>query len=390
MRKIVLFFLFSVLMSVLIHAQESDHFDEYVNSIAIDTVPQKNGFFQKFYRYFEGANVDRTLEKKIDFSVIGGPHYSSDVGFGIGIMASGLYRIDKENLDISPSNVSVFGDIATTGFFVLGVSGNNIMKGGKYRVDYVTAFFFRPSDFWGIGYHDAENNEKGDYKRQQVRIKADFLYLVLPNTYIGLGGNFNYVEGKNFSNIDYLHGQDKKYISTGVGPFIVYDSRDFILNAYKGIYLKLDYKYFPEFFGNNANFSKTEFTGDIYQRLWKGAILAYDLHGEFNSGDVPWTMLALLGGNSRMRGYYSGKYNDKNLIETQIELRQKIYNRHGVAAWVGAGNVFPSFGKFKWSHTLPTYGFGYRWEFKHRVNVRFDYGIGRGQTGFVVGINEAF
>ncbi|MCD7963471.1 MAG: outer membrane protein assembly factor [Rikenellaceae bacterium] len=390
MKKIVLFFLFSVLICVICPAQQSDPFEDYLNTIAEDTVPPKNGFFQKFYRYFESANMDKTLEKKIDFSIIGGPHYSSDVGFGIGLVASGLYRIDKENLDISPSNVSIFGDIATSGFFLLGVSGNNIMKGGKYRIDYNTVFYSNPSDFWGIGYHDAEFNEKSDYKRLQARIKADFLYRIFPSTYIGLGGSFNYVEGKNFSNINYLHGQGKRYISTGAGPFFVYDSRDFIPNAYKGIYVKLDYKYFPEFFGNKSNFSKTEFIGDVYQRLWKGAILAYDLHGEFNTGNVPWTMLALLGGTTRMRGYYQGHYRDRNIIDTQVELRQKVYNRHGVAAWVGAGNVFYSFDKFKWSHTLPTYGIGYRWEFKNRVNVRLDYGIGKGQKSFIFNINESF
>ena len=57
----------------------------------------------------------------------------------------------------------------------------------------------------------------------------------------------------------------------------------------------------------------------------------------------------------------------------------------------GAGNVFPSFSGFKWGHTLPNYGIGYRWEFKNRVNVRLDYGFGKkGQSGFLFNINEAF
>ena len=102
-------------------------------------------------------------------------------------------------------------------------------------------------------------------------------------------------------------------------------------------------------------------------------------------------MLAALGGSARMRGYYEGRYRDKNLIETQIELRQHIWRRNGIAVWVGAGNVFPSFSGFKWGLTLPNYGIGYRWEFKNRVNVRLDYGFGKkGQSGFLFNINEAF
>ncbi|MGL5546069.1 MAG: hypothetical protein ACRDCS_03585, partial [Tannerellaceae bacterium] len=60
------------------------------------------------------------------------------------------------------------------------------------------------------------------------------------------------------------------------------------------------------------------------------------------------------------------------------------------AVWVGAGNVFHSFSRFKWSHTLPNYGIGYRWEFKKRMNVRLDLGFGKKETGFIFSINEAF
>ena len=40
---------------------------------------------------------------------------------------------------------------------------------------------------------------------------------------------------------------------------------------------------------------------------------------------------------------------------------------------------------------LPNAGIGYRWEFKKDVNVRLDYGFGKGgQSGFIFNINEAF
>lgn len=39
---------------------------------------------------------------------------------------------------------------------------------------------------------------------------------------------------------------------------------------------------------------------------------------------------------------------------------------------------------------LPTYGVGLRWEFKHRVNIRIDYGFGKHTRGFIFNVNEAF
>lgn len=100
--------------------------------------------------------------------------------------------------------------------------------------------------------------------------------------------------------------------------------------------------------------------------------------------------MPLLGGPYRMRGYYEGQYRDNNLIEAQIELRQKVYKRHGAVVWDGAGNVLPKFNKFRWKETLPGYGLGYRRKFKNRVNIRPDYGIGKGQSWFYFNINEAF
>ena len=92
-----------------------------------------------------------------------------------------------------------------------------------------------------------------------------------------------------------------------------------------------------------------------------------------------------------MRGYYEGRYRDNNMVTAQAELRQHIYNRHGVVVWVGAGNVWGDANNFRWSHTLPNFGFGYRWEFKKRMNVRLDYGMGKsGHSAFMFAINEAF
>ena len=117
----------------------------------------------------------------------------------------------------------------------------------------------------------------------------------------------------------------------------MYDTRDFIPNPYKGTYAKIEQTFFPKFLGNCYSFQRTDLQIRHYDELWKGAVLAYDLNGTFKSGNTPWSMVAHLG-----------------------------------------------------KETLPSYGLGYRWEFKNRVNIRLDYGIGKGQSSFYFNINEAF
>lgn len=55
--------------------------------------------------------------------------------------------------------------------------------------------------------------------------------------------------------------------------------------------------------------------------------------------------------------------------------------------WVGT--VFHGKG-FKLDNLLPNGGIGIRWEFKKNVNVRLDYGFGKGESGIIFNINEAF
>lgn len=359
------------------------------DTLTSDTVVRRN-IFQRIYKYFQDSNEPKEY-KKFDFSIIGGPHYSDDTKLGLGIVASGLFRMDKNDLTLSPSNISFYGDITTTGFYLLGIKGNTIFPRDLYRLDLNLYFFSFPSKYWGIGYDNGSRDDHyTDYDRKETQIKIDFLRKIATNTYLGVTGMYRHVNGKNFKDITFLNGEKKNISSLGAGILLTYDSRDFIPNPYKGLYIKAEQKFFPGFLGNSYSFKRTEVLFRHYARLWKGAVIASDLNGTFNYGDTPWSMVALLGGAYQMRGYYEGQYRDNNMLEAQIELRQKIYNRHGVAVWAGAGNVFPKMKKFQWSETLPSYGIGYRWEFKKRVNVRLDYGIGKGQSSFYFNINEAF
>lgn len=367
------------------------HLPDTTISISPDTTVQKRNVWQKFIGYFADANKPKP-RKKFDFSIIGGPHYSNDTQFGIGLVAAGLYTTDLHDTIMPPSNVSLYGDVSTTGFYLLGIKGTHLFPKDKYRLLYNLYFFSFPGYFWGMGYNDGANKDnKSNYKRLQNQIKVDFLFRIKKGLYAGPSASFDYVEGKDFSKPELLRGQSYKTLSYGVGASIQYDTRDNITNAYKGVYLKLEQNLYPGFLGNKNIFYRTDFVADFFKKVWNGGILAFDIHAQFNYGEsVPWTMMSRLGGAYRMRGYYEGQYRDNNITEFQVELRQHIWRRNGIAIWAGAGNVYKDFRTFEWRHTLPNFGFGYRWEFKKRVNVRLDLGFGKKCTGFMFNINEAF
>ncbi|WP_297830237.1 BamA/TamA family outer membrane protein [uncultured Rikenella sp.] len=358
--------------------------------VAPDSVAARPTGWERFKRFFTESNQVKK-QKKFDFSVIGGPFYSNDVQLGLGIVASGLYRMDRRDTLTQPSNVSLFGSVATSGFYIIGIQGSNLFPRDRYRLNYTLYTLSFPSYFWGIGYDMASDKaNKSKYTQKQNQLKVDFQFRIADHLYLGPTASINHVDGLRLEQPRLLAGQSPYVTSIGVGFVLNYDTRDVMTNAYKGWYIGLEQYANPKWLGNSGTYGRTDLIVDYYQRLWKGAVLAFDLHTQHNYGDVPWTMMAKMGGSYRMRGYYDGQYRDRNLTEIQIELRQHIYNRHGVAVWVGAGNVYKNFKTFRWSHTLPNYGIGYRWEFKNRVNVRLDYGFGKGQSGFLFQINEAF
>lgn len=371
--------------------EDSIHVMTAEESDTLNTPAKKKSLITRFLDYFNDANKNKK-HKKFDFSIIGGPHYSTDTKLGLGLVAAGLYRTNPNDTILPPSNVSLFSDVSTVGFYMLGIRGTHIFPQDKYRADYTVYFYSFPCDYWGMGYDMGnDDSNKSEMKRWQARIKGSFLFHLGSNFYIGPMVSYDYVIGKNVERLELLNGMDRHTWNLGAGFSAVYDSRDVLTYPHQGLYINLTQCFRPRFMGNDYAFSTTELQVDAYQKVWKGAILAEDFRTMLNFGNPSWGMMALLGNSNSMRGYYEGRYRDKHKIEAQVELRQHIWKRNSLTAWVGAGTVFSKFSNIRSRHILPNYGLGYRWEFKKNVNVRLDYGFGKaGQSGFLFSINEAF
>lgn len=375
------------------YASELSVTDSISSAEKVDTMALRaeKSWVNRILDYFNDSNKNKK-HKRFDFSVIGGPHYASDTKFGLGLVAAGLYRTDPNDSILPPSNVSLYGDVSSVGFYMLGVRGNHIAPKGRYRIDYHLYFYSFPADFWGIGYEMGDNDaNKSDMKRWQAQAEVSFLFRVADNFYIGPMASYDYVIGKHIERPELLQGMDQHTWNVGAGVSLVYDNRDNLTNPHRGIYLNINQMFRPGFMGNDYAFSTTAFRFDAYQRLGKGTVLAEDIRANLNFGNPSWGMMAELGGTHSMRGYYEGRYRDKHSLEATVELRQHVWKRNGIVVWVGAGTIFPKFSALRSKQILPNAGVGYRWEFKKNVNVRLDYGFGKsGQSGFLFNINEAF
>jgi outer membrane protein assembly factor BamA len=148
--------------------------------------------------------------------------------------------------------------------------------------------------------------------------------------------------------------------------------------------------------GNDFRFNRILFDGRIYRPLGRrNRVLALQATGTFMRGDVPFNNLALLGGESTMRGYYLGRYRDKNLLAAQAELRWLPFGfskRWGGTLFGSLGTVAPTVSQLQLNQVRWAAGGGVRFLFfqKKDVYLRADVGVTREGAGLYFSLGEAF
>lgn len=347
------------------------------------------GLVKRIVDYISNTNQPDTT-KKFDISFIGGPYYSSEKKLGVGIVAAGLYHCHPQ--DSLASQVDLYIDVSITGFYKFGADGILYIGSAWHRLIYDVSYESMPDKYWGMGY-DAGNNDNNEteYDRRQARIDCALLFrLPVANLYVGPHLSADYIVGSDLTDAVLGTGQRRHTFTASAGIEVEYDTRDSRYNAHKGMYVGLNQLFAPRFLGNKSAFSSTEISLNGYANVWKGGVLASRLHIRLTYGNTPWGLVSKLGGSYNMRGYWEGRYNDKCAADATIELRQRVYRRHGAVVWAGIGEVFRHPRSLFAGHALPNAGIGYRWEFKKDVDIRLDCGFGRHGYGIIFNLNEAF
>ena len=94
-----------------------------------------------------------------------------------------------------------------------------------------------------------------------------------------------------------------------------------------------------------------------------------------------------------MRGYYLGRYRDRNMITAQAEYRAPLFWRFGAVVFAGFGDVSDSVTAFRLDRFKYSLGCGVRFMFdaRERINARIDAGFGKdGNAGVYAMVLEAF
>ena len=181
-------------------------------------------------------------------------------------------------------------------------------------------------------------------------------------------------------------------VSSGIGLSTTWDSRDFVYISTRGWYYYIGATFYSKAFGSDYDFNEFVFDLREFYRPFGKHVFAFQTFASFARGNPPFYEVPRLGGDITMRGYYEGRYRDRNYLTVQMEYKTIAYWRIGLVIFGGMGDVAADFDEFKMTNIKFSYGFGFRYVFdaKERLTIRADFGFGKNTSGVYFSMQEAF
>lgn len=255
-----------------------------------------------------------------------------------------------------------------------------------------------PLFYYGVG-PDSPKEYTALIHGNYTLVKERFLRAVVPSLYVGLEldyqrlGNVSYAN--TAANFEAPEIGANGSTNLGLGLGVLYDNIHNAMNPREGVYSEWAFLTYSNVFGSDFNFTSYVTDNRVYRPMGKNGVLAAQVYGQFTAGEAPFNMLALMGGESLMRGYYLGRYRDQNLVAAQLEYRILPFSgskKWGASAFLAAGQVYGTQNTFAWDAMLPTAGAGLRYLIfpEKDIYTRIDLAFTREGSGVYFFIGEAF
>ncbi|MHB8096013.1 MAG: BamA/TamA family outer membrane protein [Candidatus Aminicenantales bacterium] len=239
-----------------------------------------------------------------------------------------------------------------------------------------------PDRFWGIG-NEAPDAAEEKYTPQTTSIEFSLQRRLIPRIVRTVPGGA--LSGSSI-------GGSAGGLTTGVGFIVNWDNRDSMFFPTRGEYFQVTMGFNRKTFGGDFDYTTLKVNLRRYFPVFGRHVLALQGVVQTASGLPPFYKYPSIGGDSMMRGYFSGRYRDKLLTAVQAEYRLPVFGRIGFAGFAGLGQVAPGLRDLRWGGFKPSLGLGLRFKVvpEEGTNIRLDFAFGKNTTGLYITANEAF
>ena len=342
--------------------------------------------------------INATMEKVVKYSPLPIISYSTETDWMFGLTKYNGFRIGSKGSNdstIQPSHITSLAYFTLNHQYKIGTEIDLMFGHNKYRSHTQVYYLDFPDYYYGLGDTTDYNNERL-VNSTNLDISTGFEYNITSRLYIGI-----YYQYNNFFVLDYSDTLDypgridlipNEGLQSGIGLNFARETRDNRFNAKKGSYLFIKYMNYGKWVGSKFNYNLILIDYRNYFTPVNFLTIATQIYTEGRFGDVPVQSLALMGGDSRMRGIYLGRYRDHTLIDGQLELRFPIVWIIGGTSFGGLGEVAPDYGKYTFDGIHWSAGAGLRLmvDSRNRTNLRFDVGLSKDRMLFFFTFLEAF
>lgn len=201
----------------------------------------------------------------------------------------------------------------------------------------------------------------------------------------------------------YYGFNSEEYYSSGLNATVIFDTRDNMINPYKGYFALLSWRGTFKVLGSDKN-------GSFYQVEWRSYhglskrnprhLVAFWAMGSFSpEGEFPYMNLNATGYDQRSRsgrGYTQGRFRGNNYVYTEAEYRFPLSRCGGIWGGVLFVNATTASSPTQELSLYESVKFGYGFGIRLMVdkttltNLAVDFGFGEKSSGFYLAVSETF
>ena len=322
-------------------------------------------------------------------------YYTPETETAFGATVGYYFRTSRDSTRDWPSSLAPIVIYTQKKQFITALGGDVYLEEGRYHLVAGISYLRFPNTFWGVG-NDAPDSAEEDFTARSLAISAVLQKRVAPDWYAGITLGLAHrelteVERGGLLATHAVPGTANGWV-IGAGVQVDRDARDSNVYPTRGSFLRLAASRNDGRLGSDYDFSA--FTLDVrrYLPLGPWRVLALRAVALGTTGTPPFDLLPALGGDTLLRGYFAGRYRDRDLLAFQAEARTPFWRRLGAVAFLAAGQVAHDPADLGTGGFHAAGGFGLRFLLSRdeHLNLRADWGAGQGDSGFYLGIGEVF
>ncbi len=323
---------------------------------------------------------------------------STETNWVFGLANAYIFKTSKKDPTLRISTIPSGFLYTLNDQILIAIGANIFLPKEKYILRFENSFSKFPDKFWGIGNNSSES-AKESYTFTQFYINPQLSRKIKKNFFGGLGVEYQDVFNIGYDSLGNFEKQKvtgiyqrSDYHVVGYSFLFTHDSRNHTYTPNNGSLFRVKFSNFNQNIGSDFNFHGLEADFRKFIDLKSRQVLAIQGLGIFTFGDVAYRNLAVLGGNSMMRGYYAGRYRDKKFIGGQVEYRFPLHKRLSGATFASAGQVADQIQEINFSGFKLAAGLGVRFAVlpKENLNLRFDVARGNEALNYYIVLAESF